>query len=152
MDLILWRHADAEEGMPDLGRALTVKGHKQARRMALWLNAQLPEHCRILSSPALRATQTTEFLGRKFKVHPGLVPSATPEQLLQAANWPLSKEPVVLVGHQPTLGQVGARLLSGTCQDWAIKKGNVWWIVQRDTEDGPVCTLRAVLAPELVPK
>ena len=34
MDLILWRHAEAEPGEPDLERALTPKGVKQARRMA----------------------------------------------------------------------------------------------------------------------
>ena len=37
MDLILWRHADAEiasEGEDDLSRELTVKGEKQAVRMA----------------------------------------------------------------------------------------------------------------------
>jgi len=33
MDLILWRHADAEDGVPDSGRKLTAKGEKQARQM-----------------------------------------------------------------------------------------------------------------------
>ena len=33
MDLILWRHAEAEPGEPDLGRRLTAKGLKQAERM-----------------------------------------------------------------------------------------------------------------------
>ena len=37
MDLILWRHADAEDGSPDLRRALTRKGEKQAEHMAAWL-------------------------------------------------------------------------------------------------------------------
>ena len=37
MDLILWRHAEAEAGEPDDGRALTSKGHKQAEKMAAWL-------------------------------------------------------------------------------------------------------------------
>ena len=34
MDLILWRHAEAEDGMPDAGRKLTEKGLKQAQQMA----------------------------------------------------------------------------------------------------------------------
>ncbi len=41
MDLILWRHAEAEKANPgsdDLTRALTAKGEKQATRMAAWLD------------------------------------------------------------------------------------------------------------------
>ena len=40
MDLILWRHAEAEPGAPDHGRRLTPKGEKQAARMAAWLERQ----------------------------------------------------------------------------------------------------------------
>ena len=41
MELILWRHADAEPGDPDLARRLTSKGQKQAERMAAWLGPRL---------------------------------------------------------------------------------------------------------------
>ena len=41
MDLILWRHAEAIDGMPDLARKLTPKGAKQAREMAAWLRPRL---------------------------------------------------------------------------------------------------------------
>ena len=58
MDLILWRHCEAEPGEPDLGRRLTSKGVKQAERMAAWLDSHLPDTCRILVSPADRAQQT----------------------------------------------------------------------------------------------
>ncbi len=34
MDLLLWRHAEAEDGTPDLKRKLTPRGEKQARQMA----------------------------------------------------------------------------------------------------------------------
>ena len=40
MDLILWRHCEAEPGEPDLGRRLTSKGLKQGERMAQWLDTQ----------------------------------------------------------------------------------------------------------------
>ena len=46
MDLILWRHAEAEvlrEGSDDLARSLTPKGERQAARMATWLDGHLPE-------------------------------------------------------------------------------------------------------------
>ncbi len=152
MDLILWRHAEAEFGEPDMERALTPKGQKQARRMAEWLTSQLPETCRILVSPALRTVQTAEALDRKFRVHPELAPGASPEAILRTANWPLSKEAVLIVGHQPTLGQVAALLLAGQPQDWNIKKANAWWISQREPNDPDSLVLRAVMAPELVIK
>ena len=152
MDLILWRHAEAEMSEPDLQRALTPKGQKQARRMAEWLDSKLPEGCRILVSPAVRALQTVEPLGRKFKVVQQLAPGAGPEDVLRAANWPNAKEPVLVVGHQPTLGQVAAMLISGKDQDWEIKKAGVWWIVQREPQDPYSLYLKAVMSPEMIVK
>jgi phosphohistidine phosphatase len=155
MDLILWRHAeafDAEAGESDMERALTPKGQKQARRMAEWLTSQLPEGCKILVSPALRTQQTAEPLNRKFKTVPELAPGADAEDVLQAANWPHAKEPVLVVGHQPTLGQVAALLLSGQPQDWELKKASAWWLVQRDPQDPYSLYLKAVMAPDLVVK
>lgn len=152
MDLILWRHAEAEEGEPDLQRALTPKGQKQARRMAEWLTSQLPESCRILVSPAVRAVQTVEPLGRKFKLQPELAPGAAPQDLLRAANWPHAKEPVLVVGHQPTLGQVAALLLAGRPDYWNIKKAGVWWFVQREPADPESLYLKAVMGPDLIVK
>ncbi|WP_050461328.1 SixA phosphatase family protein [Herbaspirillum autotrophicum] len=152
MELILWRHAEAELGEPDEGRALTGKGHKQAWKMADWLDRNLPETCRILVSPATRTLQTAEALGRKFKVHPDLAPDKTAAQLLAAANWPDSREPVLIIGHQPTLGHVAAQLIGQQEQEWSIRKGNVWWIAQRERGDITSNYLRAVMAPELIAK
>lgn len=152
MELILWRHAEAELGEPDEGRALTGKGHKQAWKMADWLDRNLPETCRILVSPATRTLQTAEALGRKFKVHPDLAPDKSAAQLLAAANWPDSREPVLIIGHQPTLGQVAAQLIGQQQQEWSIRKGNVWWIAQRERGDITSNYLRAVMAPELIAK
>ncbi len=155
MDLILWRHAEAEdghEGLPDLERALTSKGQKQARRMGKWLDSQLPDNSRILVSPAVRTVQTAEGLGRKYKVNAELAPDAAPEAILQAANWPASKETVVIVGHQPTLGQVAALLLTGEALDFEMKKAAAWWFVQREADDPASLYLKAVMAADLVVK
>jgi phosphohistidine phosphatase len=155
MDLILWRHAEAHEAEPgqdDMERALTPKGQKQARRMADWLTSQLPDSCRILVSPALRTLQTVEPLKRKFKIVHELAPGADPEDILMAANWPNGREPVLVVGHQPTLGQVAALLLSGHPQDWQIKKANAWWLVQREALDPYSLYLKGVMAPDLIVK
>ncbi len=148
MDIILWRHAQAEDGLPDMERQLTPLGRKQAARMAAWLDRSLPSGCRILCSPAVRTRQTADALGRKYKVAPEIGPGATPQQVLDAAGWPDGRGPVLLVGHQPWLGQVAAMLLIGQPQDWTVKKANAWWIAQRDREEGNAVYLKAVLAPE----
>lgn len=148
MDLILWRHAQAEVGEPDEGRALTPFGRKQAARMAAWLDRILPSGCRILSSPAVRAVQTAEALGRKFKIVPELGPGATAQEVLRVSGWPDARTPVLLVGHQPWLGQLSSLLISGSEQDWTVKKANAWWISTRQREEANHCYLRSVLAPE----
>jgi len=150
MELILWRHAEAELGEPDEGRTLTPKGHKQAGKIADWLDRNLPDSCRILVSPAARTVQTAEALGRKYKVMEELAPERSAEDLLRAANWPDSREPVLIIGHQPTLGLVAARLISGQAQEWSLRKANVWWIAQRERGDVTTNFLKAVIAPELI--
>lgn len=135
MDLILWRHAEAqepEEGMSDLDRALTRRGQQQASRMAAWLDRQLPEGTRVLASPAVRTVQTAHALERRYKTRDELLPGATPDALLQVAGWPDAKGPVLIVGHQPTLGQTIARLLGLSETDCAVKKGAVWWLRNRE--------------------
>src|SRR5690349_5223163 len=103
MDLILWRHAEAEDGAPDLQRELTAKGRKQAQRVAEWLQQRLPDSYVLVASPAARAQQTAEALGRRFRTEPSIAPGASVAALLKAAQWPDHKGCVVLVGHQPDL-------------------------------------------------
>jgi phosphohistidine phosphatase len=150
MDLILWRHCEAEPGEPDLGRRLTSKGLKQAERMAAWLDAHLPDTCRILVSPADRAQQTALALQRKFKTIPELGPGASVSAVLVAANWPESREPVLIVGHQPTLGAVASFLLSGEEAYWSVRKGAVWWLSNRAKEGGAAVVLKVVQGPDFV--
>jgi phosphohistidine phosphatase len=147
MDLILWRHAEAHlqrDGQFDLERALTPKGERQAKQMAAWLNQRLAHSTRVLVSPALRCQQTAQALERSFKTAPLLAPDQTADDLLQAARWPQSVEPVLIIGHQPTLGLVAAQLLAEVHQAWAIKKAAVWWLRQRDREGFVQVVLQAV--------
>ena len=62
MDLLLWRHAEAEDGEDDMKRRLTERGHKQARAMAAWIRKHQPKDLRIIVSPAVRTQQTAEAL------------------------------------------------------------------------------------------
>jgi phosphohistidine phosphatase len=151
MDLILWRHAEAfemREVEDDLARALTPKGERQAQRMADWLGQRLAHSTRVLVSPALRCQQTVKALDRKFKTLIELGPGGNGEALLKAARWPDANEPVLIVGHQPTLGLVASYLLADLPQPWTIKKGAAWWIRGRNREDTAQVILQAVQNPD----
>ena len=150
MDLILWRHAEAEPGEPDLGRRLTAKGLKQAERMGEWLDRYLPDTTRILVSPADRAQQTALALKRKFRTVDEIAPGASVAAVLSASNWPDAHEAVLVVGHQPTLGAVASFLLSGEEAWWSVKKGAVWWLTNRDRGGSSAVVLRVVIAPDFV--
>ena len=157
MDLILWRHAEAEEGdgndllgPGDLARALTQRGEKQAARMAVWLDRQLPESARILASPARRCEQTALALGRKFKIRDELAPGALPVKLLELVQWPVSKFPILVIGHQPTLGQTIAQLLGLQDSDCALKKGALWWLRSRERDGQNQTVVVTVQSPELL--
>ena len=153
MDLILWRHAEAQEwmaGCDDMSRVLTPRGDKQAARMAKWLDRQLPENTRIFASPACRTEQTVAALGRKYKVKPELAPDASVADLLELVQWPSAKGTVLVVGHQPVLGQTIAELLGLSAGECSVKKGAVWWLRNRDREALSHTVVLTVQAPELL--
>lgn len=156
MDLILWRHAEAEEAgtnTPDAERALTERGEKQARKMAAWLAKRLPEKTRILVSPTRRTRQTAHALGLPYEIEPRVGTGADAADLIAAADWPEGKgkrSAIVIVGHQPSLGRLAALLLSGAEADWSVKKGAVWWFSSRSRGDGAQPMLRAAMNPELL--
>ena len=150
MDLVLWRHAEAEPGEPDLGRRLTAKGVKQAERMGAWLDRHLPDTARILVSPADRAQQTALALKRKFRTVDEIGTGASVSAVLAAANWPDAREAALIVGHQPTLGAVASFLLSGEEAFWSVKKGAVWWLTNRDRGGSSAVVLRVVIGPDFV--
>jgi phosphohistidine phosphatase len=151
MDLILWRHAEAEDGLDDERRRLTAKGRRQADAMAKWLHAHLPRHHAVIVSPALRTRETAAALTAAALTAEVLISDevglgASPASILRAAGWPDADRPVVIVGHQPTLGMTAAELLTGRRAHWSVRKGSICWIARKGSEN----TLRAVLPPELV--
>jgi phosphohistidine phosphatase len=101
-------------------------------------------------SPALRCQQTARALGRKFRTVAEIAPDVPAEAVLAAARWPDAGEPVLVVGHQPTLGIVAARLLAGADQAWSVKKGAVWWLGLRERDGIAQVTLQAVQGPDKV--
>jgi phosphohistidine phosphatase len=148
MELILWRHADAESGIPDDERRLSAKGLKQAERVAEWLKARLPKDAVILVSPARRAQETARALAKKFEIRAEIGTTATPRAVLDAAGWPGGEGVVVVVGHQPTLGQAAALALMGSAAEWSVRKGAIWWLERRDRDAETL--VRAVISPDLL--
>lgn len=151
MDLILWRHADAEDGVDDMRRALTDIGRKQAKQIGKWLDAHLPDDTRILVSPATRAQETARALGWAYETVDALAPGADAVDVAQACGWPESKGTVLLVGHQPTLGRLTSMLLFGAEQDFTLKKGGLVWLTNRVRRDERHVVLKAALHPGLLP-
>jgi phosphohistidine phosphatase len=162
MNLILWRHADAED-MPerandihagDLFRSLTQRGRKQAQAMAEWLSTRIDPHAHIRVSPALRAVETAQALSDRYQIVRELSPGADVSAVLAAAGWPEgpggTSDSVIVVGHQPTLGRVASLLLSGTEANWTVRKGGIWWLSNRRREEEAQVVLRAVINPDLV--
>lgn len=150
MDIILWRHAEAEDGSPDMARELTTKGKKQAEKVAAFLQLHLPAESRILVSPATRTRQTVAALTEQYTLAPTIAPGASAHAVLQAARWPNAEGTVLIVGHQPTLGEIAAQLLGSGEASLSVKKGSLWWFSRRVKEDYAQTTLKIVITPELL--
>ena len=152
-EIIFWRHAEAHEaneGQDDLDRKLTVKGQRQAERVAFWLDRNLPQQCRVFASPAKRSQQTVRYLSRKSKALDELNPDARPEAVLAAVGWGVQTEPIVVVGHQPWIGECIHWLLMDAAAPLAVRKGAVWWLQSRERDGVKDVIIRAMATPELL--
>lgn len=149
MDLLLWRHAEAFDGTPDHTRELTPRGHKQARRIAQWLDEHRPKQLKVLVSPTVRTRQTAAAFTDSFEIVRSLGPEGNVPDLLAATGWPDASGAALVVGHQPALGRLASLLLSGTEADWTIKKGALWWFTNRVREGESQTVLRAVIPSDL---
>jgi phosphohistidine phosphatase len=130
---------------------LTARGHKQAERTARWLKARLPARHHVLASPAVRAQQTAHALGGRIHTEPRIDVGAGPEDVIAAVRavhkTDHKAELVLIVGHQPTLGQAAALLLTGSEDDWRVRKSSAWWF--REHSGG--AELVAVFDPDIEP-
>ena len=134
-DLILWRHAEAEIGdinssiEDDLSRQLTPKGKRQAKRMANWLRQQQVDHFYLITSPAQRALQTAAYLDSTMRVDDALRPSTSLDEVLSAlSQLQPTQQQVIIVGHQPWLGELVAHFTQSGHTQTPIKKGATWWL------------------------
>lgn len=150
MELILWRHAEAEDSFPDAARKLTAEGLDQARRMSDWLRLKLPENTLVIASPAQRTQQTAMALRSDFVTNNEIGPGASVKSILATANWPNAQGAVVIVGHQPTLGEVVSYLIPVVPPGLRVKKGSVWWIRYQEKDNIIEPVLHLVIYPEML--
>lgn len=146
-NIILWRHAQALPAMPtannsayedDMARVLTAKGQHQAKQMARWLATNLPKNTVLYSSPALRAFQTAEAIHKKINASQALQPNANLQEVIEFLASIATVEHLLLVGHEPWLGQLAAHLLGFSGAEISIKKGAIWWLRLQSCELKPV--------------
>lgn len=157
IELFIWRHAEAEEGIPDLDRRLTSAGRRDAARVAKAL-APYTRSAALIVSPAARARETAaaliEATGLVATIDTRLAPGASLAQVMRSLHDALDAKPrtpttFVLVGHQPWVGALAHQLLVSSPGDWRFRKAAAWWLHQR-TGDSE-WALRTVFDPDLVP-
>jgi phosphohistidine phosphatase len=141
MELLLWRHAKAEDSVPDHARELTRTGWEQARRVAAWLKEHGPHEIRLLVSPATRTRQTASCFREAMELSDALAFATAPEDILAMIDWPYAETPHLLVGHQPMLGEIAATLLPDASLP-PFHKGALWWI---SGEAGEPARLRQIV-------
>lgn len=149
MHILLWRHAEAVDGSPDHARELSERGRTQARDIARWLGAHGPQQLRVMSSPAVRARQTANAFSRDVEIVDALGTARGAEDALAVIGGVDETGAVLVVGHQPTLGELAALLLTGHATPWTVKKGALWWFTRRVRFGTPETVLRAVVPPDL---
>lgn len=158
-NLFLWRHAEAEDTWPDIDRPLTAKGQRDASRVARAMARQLDANTRVVISPAVRTRETVAPLIARaslpLEVDQRLAPGAALGDVLDALEVAIASctgdaPSLVLVGHQPWVGQLARRLLTNGAGDWSVKKAAAWWLVRRSRDGSTEWTMRSVLDPELV--
>ncbi len=159
IDLFIWRHAEAEDGTPDIARPLTARGRRDAARIAKVLAKQLDEKACIVSSPATRTVETAEPLIARTRLElvldDRLAPDTRIDRVLEVLEATIATcnengPTIVLVGHQPWVGQLARRLLTDSPGDMSMKKAAAWWLVRRSRDGTTEWTMKSVFDPDLV--
>lgn len=154
-NLILWRHAEAEvqskTGL-DADRALTKTGHKDAAKMAKWLNQHLPLNTIVFCSPARRCLETAAALQKlnpiEINVADFLSLNSTAKLIAEKVSNDNCSQTILIIGHQPSLGLVISKLLGMNENACVVKKGAVWWLRQRQVSGTLQTYLFAVQHPD----
>ena len=165
MKLYIVRHAIAAphgtSGIPDDERPLTEEGIKKMSQVAAGLRSleYIPDL--ILSSPLPRAKQTAEILLEAFgqkriglEILPALAPAGSRRELYQTiASYERKHESLMLVGHQPSLGEIAGEIAWGSPgHSLELKKGGACAIELVRSGEPPEGSLISLLTPSILRK
>jgi len=163
MKLYIVRHAIAQDrgsvGISDQDRALTEEGREKMRRASAGLRSlgYIPEL--LLTSPLLRARQTADILleelgkGIELAVTPALSPSATRQELYRLIGLHSKRNSLMLVGHQPSLGEIAGEIVFGSSERFIeLKKGGVCAIEIEGVRGTPKGRMVALVTPSILRK
>jgi len=151
MKIILARHASAEDkadSKEDADRNLTPEGREQADLMGRVVAATIGTVDALWTSPLMRALQTAGIASKHLKIKPTVEPHLAISGDIEQLRWKLHREAlgtVMLVGHQPDLGRLAARML-GLVSEISLKKSGVCIIETKDPAK-PVGRAVATLDP-----
>lgn len=132
--LYLVRHAIAEERgddwPDDTKRPLTHEGAARMRKAVAGLRDLDLKIDVVYTSPLVRAVETAELLVSGLKPTPvlrplpALVPGGAPGKVAEAVSFDRDVRTLALVGHEPSLGELAAWLLSARAP-LPFRKGGV---------------------------
>lgn len=158
-ELYLVRHGLAEErgdAWPDdTKRPLTSEGMSRMRKAARGLAALNVGIDVVLTSPLVRARQTAEILAAAMDPRPPLVtidslaPEGNYSTLLTDLEKHAKKTRIALVGHEPAIGELAARLI-GSRHSIEFKKGAICRIDVDGVPPGGPGDLRWLLTPKIL--
>jgi phosphohistidine phosphatase len=164
MRLYIVRHAIAvphgTPGVQDTDRALTEEGIIRMRQAAAGLRslAYIPDL--MLSSPLVRAKQTADILLEAFgkevelKITPALAPSGNRQEVYrEIARYYKKLKSLMLVGHQPSLGEIAGEIVWGSPEHFVdLKKGGACAIELESVKGIPKGSLVSLLTPSILHK
>jgi dTMP kinase len=159
MRVYLLRHGDAETraaGTRDADRRLTVQGRQRLRRVLERAHAAKVRPSLILTSPLVRAAETARLAAEVLKI-PGtvvetdaLAPWSTPPAVWRLLRGQAVEDSVLLVGHEPLLGDLASFLLGSSRKIVAMKKGALLCLEMESPGQTPRGTLQWLLTPRTV--
>ena len=161
LELYLIRHgiaAERGEDYPDDSkRPLTSNGIARLKKEAAALDALGVAFDQIISSPLVRTRQTADVFAESMKVKPpvatidALAPAGTPSSVIQELAKYMRKSRIAVVGHEPNLGELAAKLI-GARTPIEFKKGTICRIDFEVLPPKGVGQLRWLLPPKVLRK
>jgi phosphohistidine phosphatase len=134
LELYLIRHGVAaprgDEFPDDSKRPLTSGGIARLRKEAKALDELNVGFDHIITSPLVRTRQTADVFAETLKSKPSvsmsdaLAPAGAPAAVLQELAKYMRKGRIALVGHEPNIGELAARLI-GARSPLEFKKGAI---------------------------